>query len=70
MTSRRPITGFHQDDEGDWVADLACGHAQHMRHNPPLNSRPWVLDPAGRQAMLGTELPCKPCDDEARTPAQ
>jgi hypothetical protein len=68
MTSRQPITGFHQDDEGDWVADLACGHTQHMRHNPPLNSRPWVLDPAGRRAMLGTALACKTCDEARAAP--
>jgi hypothetical protein len=31
----RKIVGFHRDDLGDWVADLECGHAQHLRHNPP-----------------------------------
>ncbi|MFT4728722.1 MAG: hypothetical protein ACI9UN_003235 [Granulosicoccus sp.] len=28
------ITGFHQDDKADWVAELSCGHGQHVRHNP------------------------------------
>ena len=29
------ITGFHQDEEEYWVADLSCGHSRHFRHNPP-----------------------------------
>jgi tellurite methyltransferase len=58
----RAITGFRQDDAGDWVADLACLHSQHMRHNPPLVSRPWVLDPAGRQARIGAGVSCPLCD--------
>lgn len=57
----RAITGFHQDDDGQWVAELACGHAQHVRHDPPLASRPWVLDAASRTAHVGTTLPCMRC---------
>lgn len=60
---KRPITGFHQDDEGHWVAELACGHGQHVRHNPPLSNRPWVLTPEGRQPFIGYELECKLCDE-------
>jgi hypothetical protein len=56
------ITGFHQDEEGHWVAELSCGHQQHMRHDPPWQSRPWVLTPAGRQQFIGTEIPCRQCD--------
>jgi hypothetical protein len=56
------IVGFHQDDEDHWVAELACGHFQHVRHNPPLVSRPWVLTLEGRTAMLGHRLKCKKCD--------
>jgi len=37
----RPITGYHQDAEGHWVAVLDFGHNQHVRHNPPWESRPW-----------------------------
>ena len=59
----RAIVGFHQDDEGHWVADLECGHAQHMRHEPPLISRPWVLTASGRDSMLGTRLTCVRCVD-------
>ena len=57
------IVGFHQDEEGHWVADLACGHGQHVRHNPPFESRPWVLTENGRSQFLGFELNCKKCDD-------
>ncbi|HYA38463.1 MAG TPA: DUF3565 domain-containing protein [Candidatus Methylomirabilis sp.] len=32
---QRRIAGFHEDEHGDWVADLQCGHGQHMRHSPP-----------------------------------
>lgn len=57
----RAITGFRQDDEGHWVAELACGHRQHVRHEPPMQRRPWVLDAAGRASRLGTTLPCMRC---------
>lgn len=58
----RTIVAFHQDDEGDWVAHLSCLHRQHVRHQPPFRDRPWVLEEAGRQAHLGTELDCPLCD--------
>jgi len=58
------IIGFHQDDERDWVADLYCGHGQHVRHNPPLSFRPWVESLDGRQKHIGTILNCKKCDEE------
>jgi hypothetical protein len=57
----RKIVGFHQDDLGDWVADLECGHSQHVRHNPPWTIRPWVVTEAGRDAHLGKALPCREC---------
>lgn len=58
----RPITGYHLDDEGDWVAELACGHDQHVRHRPPFQERSWVLTAAGRTGRLGQPLACPPCD--------
>ena len=58
----RLIVGFHQDDEGDWVAELACGHNQHVRHRPPFQPRPWVLSPAERTARIGAPLECPLCD--------
>jgi hypothetical protein len=27
----RTIVGFHLDDEQQWVAELECGHDQHVR---------------------------------------
>jgi hypothetical protein len=61
---KRKIIGFHQDENRDWVADLECGHGQHVRHNPPWTTRPWVLIPEGRQSRLGLTLECKKCDEE------
>ncbi|WP_437308887.1 DUF3565 domain-containing protein [Sorangium sp. So ce388] len=58
----RPITGYYQDDAGDWVAELSCGHGQHVRHRPPFLARPWVITPEGRASRLGAELDCVRCD--------
>lgn len=60
---KQKITGFHQDEESHWVADLACGHTQHVRHDPPLTSRPWVATIEGRRDRVGLELECRKCDD-------
>jgi hypothetical protein len=57
----RSIVAFHTDDEGHWVADLVCGHSQHVRHDPPWQNRPWVVTPEGRARFLGTELLCVKC---------
>jgi diadenosine tetraphosphate (Ap4A) HIT family hydrolase len=57
----RRIAGFHTDDEGHWVAELECGHGQHVRHDPPWQLRPWVTTPEGRAGMLGTTLRCRRC---------
>lgn len=62
---KQPITGFHRDELDDWVAELACGHFQHVRHNPPWTNRPWVTSEAGRAGRLGHELDCKKCDEGA-----
>jgi dihydrofolate reductase len=58
---KRRVVGFHQDDEGHWVADLECGHSQHVRHDPPWQVRPWVITDRGRKAHLGMELDCSLC---------
>lgn len=63
MTQR--IIGYHLDEYDDWVADLACGHGQHVRHEPPLVSRPWVLSEEGRTQRLGSMLNCRRCDGES-----
>ncbi len=62
---KQPITGYHKDEEDHWVAELNCGHFQHVRHNPPWTSRPWVITKEGRDDMLGFELKCKKCDEDA-----
>ncbi|WP_226668501.1 DUF3565 domain-containing protein [Microbulbifer aggregans] len=62
---QQSITGFHRDDENHWVAQLACGHNQHVRHDPPWQNRPWVTTPEGRAGMLGSTLACKKCDQGA-----
>jgi uncharacterized protein DUF3565 len=59
---RQPIVGYHLDDEGQWVAELACGHGQHVRHEPPWQVRPWVTTPEGRAKFLGFELECLKCE--------
>ncbi|WP_150697558.1 DUF3565 domain-containing protein [Pandoraea terrae] len=58
----RAIVGFRRDDEGHWVAVLACGHGQHVRHQPPWQSRAWTQTAAGRDSMLGTTLRCRKCE--------
>ena len=62
---KQKITGFELDDEGHWRAILECDHRQHVRHNPPLTSREWVLTDGGRRQKVGVELDCKKCDEEA-----
>ena len=52
---RRKITGFHLDEEGHWVAELECGHNQHVRHDPPYVERPWVITEHGRRSRLGQD---------------
>ena len=62
---KQAITGFHQDDQEHWVAELACGHNQHVRHDPPWQLRPWVLTEEGRRTRLGETLNCVLCDQAA-----
>ena len=61
---KQAIVDFHKDELGDWVADLACGHGFHMRHDPPWTIREWVLTEEGRRAYLGHILDCRKCDQE------
>ncbi|WP_460140267.1 DUF3565 domain-containing protein [Pseudomonas sp. S2_E01] len=60
-TDGSTITGFHQDEDGQCVADLSCGHTQHLRHQPPWQSRAWVLDPAQRAEKIGQRFECGWC---------
>ena len=58
----KAIIGYHTDEKDDWVAELECGHFQHVRHKPPFVNRPWVVTNEGRESMLGTLLGCVKCD--------
>ena len=62
---KQAISAYHQDEENHWVAELACGHYQHVRHRPPWTSRPWVICQEGRERMLGWQLNCVKCDEAA-----
>jgi hypothetical protein len=57
----RRITGFHEDGDRQWVAELECGHGQHVRHDPPWQNRPWTQSAEGRAAFIGTTLGCVTC---------
>jgi len=61
---KQRITAFDKDDDGHWRAALECGHFQHVRHDPPLTTRSWVLTEKGRASRIGFELDCKRCDEE------
>lgn len=60
------IVGFHRDDFGDWVAELRCGHTQHMRHRPPWQNRPWIEDADERQKRIGAVIECSICDRDSQ----
>ena len=57
------IIGYHQDEINDWVAELQCGHYQHIRHKPPWINREWVINEVGRNSKLGEYLFCKKCQE-------
>lgn len=59
---QRTIRGFHQDADGEWVAELDCGHDQHVRHRPPFQVRPWILSADERAARIGTVRDCPLCE--------
>jgi hypothetical protein len=44
------------------VAELECGHGQHVRHRPPWQLRPWVTSATGRARRIGQRLRCKKCE--------
>jgi hypothetical protein len=59
------LIDFRQDEDGHWVAVLSCGHTQHLRHQPPWQSRAWVLDPRQRQQRTGQPFHCGWCANAA-----
>lgn len=64
----RKIIGFHQDQRGGWVAELECGHGQHVRHDPPFQDRAWIVTPDGRAKFVGVRVVCKLCAEENAKP--
>jgi len=62
---KKRIVGYHVDDEHHWVAELECGHDQHVRHQPPWINSPWVITREGRDSKLGEMLDCRKCDEDA-----
>ncbi|WP_341303668.1 DUF3565 domain-containing protein [Pseudomonas sp. TMP25] len=77
-TDGRParLLDFRQDEHGDWVAVLSCGHTQHLRHQPPWQNRAWVLNAKQRNAQRGKPFACGWCaaeyqaHEKAMQPAQ
>ncbi|EIK95256.1 hypothetical protein PMM47T1_17215 [Pseudomonas sp. M47T1] len=55
------IEDFIRDEHGHWVVVLSCGHTQHLRHQPPWQSRPWVLDADKRAQQIGKSFRCGWC---------
>ncbi len=68
LIMERSIVGFRRDEAGDWIADLECGHSQHVRHHPPWQVRDWVVSEAGRNSRLGTVLHCRLCECQLSSP--
>ncbi|MGY2291415.1 DUF3565 domain-containing protein [Pseudomonas sp. SDO528_S397] len=63
-TLHATVTGFYQDADQHWVVQLSCGHTQHLRHQPPWQSRAWVNDPAQRLEKIGHAFACGWCAQE------
>ena len=57
----RKIVDFHLDGNLDWIAQLECGHPQHILYSPLCNHRYWLTTPQGRLGYLGLELACPVC---------
>ena len=55
------IVEFRSDAAGQWIAELACGHSQHVWHKPPFQQVPWVTSAAERARRIGASLPCPLC---------
>jgi hypothetical protein len=61
MKHARIVLSFRQDESGDWIAELACGHRRHIRHRPPWTNNAWVTTAAGRDAKIGQPIECGLC---------
>lgn len=49
------------EQPGVWLARGRCGHTWHLRHQPPLHSRPELLDAQKRAALIGSTFECRNC---------
>lgn len=58
----RSITGYHQDDQRDWAAEMSCFHNRHIRHQPPFREAAWVPEPEGPEEHVGSPIECPLCD--------
>lgn len=56
---QQAIIGFHLDDEQHEIAELDCGHNQHIRCITPWRNCPWVITEDARKTKLGRILNCK-----------
>ena len=61
QSANSTVLDLRQDQEQHWVAVLACGHTQHLRHQPPWQNRHWLLDPQQRNAIIGQPFVCGWC---------
>jgi hypothetical protein len=66
MSRTSTIVGYRQDEEKNWVAELSCGHSQHMRHRPQFVERWWVMRESRRAAMIGQSVLCAECARQTR----
>src|SRR5262249_28365774 len=66
VAMERQVTGFHQDEEGHRVAELECGHNQHVRHDPPWECHPWGRHCGGLTMTTDAHLSGVPLDDGTR----
>lgn len=64
----RTVIGFHQETDGNWVAELSCWHKRHVEHRPPFQESVWVLDSKGRAEHVGSSIDCPLCE-RAELPA-
>ncbi len=63
----RAVTGYQADENGDLVAELACGHDQHVQPQPLLQLRDRIAGPVRNAACLGALLDC-PLRDRTEMP--
>ena len=61
MIDRR-ILNLESESADSVIAVLDCGHRRHIRHRPPLEMHPWILDPAARAARIGQRIECGRCE--------